>query len=511
MQNVRLPLSIELKEGVLLGDNSTNVTLWRKGQEPKAWDRIRSSMSPEGIELSDDAMGVKVTVSQWKERVRSFLKKLFGGKSDVDVLTDEVPLGGGKSIEVEQAERGGHPALLAWAREGSGVQFDEALVKELFPGNEGHEILSTRHDLCLVLGELKRETAKIAAVASSAAESTLSAAERWVREVEAKFAHRIKLADYPEGTHIPGCECLETEHAGRALAAFREAEAKGISRTELYVSKGAIELISLIPQYHPVSGVIDSEMWQVQEALFRIYHLLQKHGSSDVILQEGCPYEEDFGGIFLRMRGKLKSVVVPGTSLQLLSPEGQQVLAENPGKFFALQEQISKSGDVTTANAILLLLPEWFPGVRGAEMPNMDELKERYNASLAVCTKLYRKYRSTHGPLGIAQNPLSRSAALSELKLALEARKEIARINDIRERFVASKAVDIAHDKMPHVVFGRSHIYPLLDRYAGKNVGVILTFPASLPEDFVDLDWQTADERDNLYVAVRKLVASLES
>lgn len=180
MQNVRLPQDLALKEGVAPGDNSTNITFWRRGQEPKEWERIRSSMNPEGIELSSDVTAVKVTISKWREKVRGFLRGLFK-KQEEDVLTDVVPLPSGKIIEVEQAERGGHPALLAWAKEGSQVQFDDVLVKQLFPESKGYEILSTRNDLCLMLGELKRK-AVTAVATSSPSESPISAAERELQE-----------------------------------------------------------------------------------------------------------------------------------------------------------------------------------------------------------------------------------------------------------------------------------------------------------------------------------------
>lgn len=521
MKNVRVPPTAELKDGLLLGDNATNITLWRRGQE-NGWERIRSAMSPDGVELSEDIVGARVTVSKWKERARGFFGKLLQRKADTDVMTDEIPQAGGKSIEVEQSERGGQPAFLAWTKRG-GIEFTEKLVAELFPGNVSYQILSVRNDLCLMLGEFGKEASKTSAASLGPGASSMSPAERYMKEVEEKFPHRLQLTDYPEGSHIPGFECLETEEVCKALAALREAEAKGISRTELFVPKQSRGVVSFILQSHPLRagqpgyGTVDAvavQIPKVQGEILRLLHALREQVVDTVILIEGTPYDRWFSNDACNA---IKNMVLSGTNAQVGTPEGQKILCENPGLLLKTMQLCDRNG----VAAFCLVPQSQFPGLRGAEHPNLEAMFVEFTLTAQLGDRIKNAYFRAGGDTSqirvqpsvadrsiifVNGRPCERAVLLKDLRTMLRAWQRGAELDEQREEYVVARMKE--SPALPHLIFGAMHHYSLFDRFACEGLAVLLTTPASL--SYTPHFAHFADERNRDYAEMEQLIKALD-
>lgn len=487
MPIVRLPENIVLKDGLLRGDNEAHVALWRRGTKEGEWERIRSMRAPEAVDVPPHITGVSVTISQWKEIVRGFFAKIFQ-KRDPLTLTDTIPLGGGKPVEVESLQQGLRHAFLAWGKE-AGVKFDDALVAELFSGNEGHEILGRNNDLCLLYGKAEKIVPRPSvATTPQRAGVTIPPYQRFINEVEAKFAHRIKLADYPEGTHIPGLECLETEPAKRALAAFREAEKMRIIRTELYIPRSVNGLASLVLQEHPDGlGGFHENVFATQAALFRLLHIL-RHNQSERVLLEGSSYDsniwEDRCAIF-----KERKFVIPGTNLLLASVEGQQYLFENPEILYnllSISRRGSFGGILKSIGSFEFLLPEQFPFLQGAEHPNMKQDVMRFMDLRGEDNTIWGKYTfgagfrvdshpQLHDRVVINGQLFNKAIFLSDVRRMIQIKNEQTEIHTVREEFVTSKVLEASQGNIPHLIFGAGHKYAFLRRFAEHNLGVMVT------------------------------------
>lgn len=507
MAIVRFPDHLALHEGIFRGDNEIHVDLWKRGKNAGEWQHMKSARNPEGIDVAPKIIGVSVTVSEWKEVVRRGIAKLFGRKEKGN---DTIPLGAGKTIEVQNMMKGLRYAVLAWGKE-AGVVFDEKLIAELFPKNEGYEVLGEKGDLCLVHGKAESLVPKpaIAAVPRSP-EETIHPCQRFIDEVEAKFAHRIKLADYPEGTHIPGLECLETELAKRALAAFREAEAKGMSSTEIYIPKNARGVASLILLLHQDTFQeiqMRTDVCHVQAELFRLMHLLRSHGNIEHLFFEGGPYDT-----YSSEQAQLKHIKIPGTNFQLFSDAGQQYFCNHPAKlekwFVSLCQTSKKAG---FHHAL------WFQqfNVQSAESPDLlskgDKFLETYGEMMRYGRSCYSMLLNEL-ELEKGVTPRVPANVVQGLQHYLEALEAVAVLQRDREQQVLRHTKRITPVGVPHVVFGEGHRYPLLDLHAKENIAVLLTVPQStrtLPLGSTVLN--TGDERDRRWTGVQYMLSLLEN
>ena len=534
MPIARFPENIALQDGVHRGDNALQVALWQKGEKPGEYKRIRSARNPEGIEFAPNIVGVAVTISEWKEVVRGFFAKVFGKKEEG---TETIPLGNGKTIEVQNMMKGLLHAVLAWGKEAE-VVFNAAMIAELFPTNEGHEILGKNGDLCLVHGKEEILAPKRASNVPHSPENDVDPCQRFIDEVEAKFEHRIKLADYPEGTHIPGLECLETEPAKLALAAFREAEKMGISQTELYMPNNAQGIVSIIPQLHSLPQGIDDPVDpdivlvpKVQSEIFRLLHCLRRHLSNVHVLTEGTPYHKDYWlseheRISIPGIERIRMQTVPGTRFQVGSPEGQEALCERPEALLQVMEQCRKQN----IESYCLLNAIQFPAHRGAELGNLSAMIReciRIDQEVSRIFSIYyldigetyccnwERHPSNRDIVYINEKAYRRDTVVRDLRRLLSLFHEEMKIHKMREDSVVTRMKENA-TVVPHLIFGAAHQFAFLSGFAREGLGLLVTKPTtSLEYPLTDLFSQYADEKNPKYAGslsvLRGLGESLEN
>jgi hypothetical protein len=478
---------------------------------------MQSARNPEGVDITPNIVGVSVAISAWEEVTRGFFAKMLGRK---DAGTETIALGGKQSVEVRNTMQGIRQAFLAWGKE-AGVTFDEATIAKLFPENEGYEILGAENNLCLVHGKLEELVPKAPPIAAPQSKSKegVHPYQQFIDEVEAKFAHRIKLADYPEGTHMPGLECLETEHAKRALAAFREAEAQGISQTELYLPKEVEGLASFILQIH-AGWNMSEEVHLVQVELFRLLHILRKHKSIEHLFMESLRHGVDN---LAERHGSFQQIRIPGTNLMLNSPEGQNFLFEHPSELLNLRRQLISGLDLMPVDSAHILLREQFPLLQGIEPPTSSkEQRQRYVELDKAQNAFYNKYSSSgdtflrivpqsQGKIIAGDRIFDKAELLGDLRNLLRTIEERERIMNSREEFAALRIKEVANFDLPHLVYGDGHRYTFLNRFSTLRLGVLMTKFSSLKKsDYYTYVHHLAGDANPAYAGARSVISKLE-
>ena len=479
--------------------------------------------------------------------IRSGLKKLFGkgykGETFVELYA---PIGkNGADKVVRTVMPRARNALVVWARV-TGIDMDEEFVQEMFPDNCGIEVFGADGEVALVMTERYKteeeiEEEEIAmysekkkhrypkrVVPAEAPPSRVfsdferehweeiqkvlgigarlpltDAAQEYLRRVINQFSHEFSICDIDENV-ITSHECLRNTEMEQTIAAFQEAEKRGISTTTLYLPEKPDGLVSLVLQAHdhPFEDTIEefkdmADVAEIKADLFLLYNILRTHNPNVYLLLEGMPYKEDKPPhLSVGIDGSYK---IPGTYLQVLSPAGQEHLVNDRESLCRVFKEIKVSElDNHPFTPAHLLDDEMFPNARGAEPPNFDNLLNRYK--LAALEKI-RQLQIFCGKIGIVlptSLAVDKSLVQSDGDYEIEAVdiyklsqvsiasiEERGRITCERESFVENNLLRISSKKkcIPHLTYGAQHMYSFLDRFFHRNVGVLLTKPCSLRKD----------------------------
>jgi len=494
-----IPSHIRLQPSVTDVSDHNRMKFWLQ-KEKDMYERISTKRRPDVIDLGKGMEGVTITISTWQKIIRSWYEKVLSvvWHSENPMVTKEsIPASDG-DMEVQMKMKANIEALLAWTKD-SVTNLDIPHLYNLCTDVAGHELLG--ENICVVYGKYG-EKRKLASVSTNTERATVpplkaeslhmingqqnsevDSYQCFIDEVERKFHRHIPLSDTPEEQKKSELGILESSGTKDVLQAFREAHQLGISRTELFISKSPKGIVSIITQQHPVKGrKSENTTFKVQTEIFRLHHLLRKYADPSHIFWEGFSSLEKI----LQFQEKIPTCkfVIPGTTIPVLSAEGQEHLYDHPEM---LVELLRANSNVQMEYFPYFVWLEQFPLVHGAEHPEVN-------------------YNTDDGLDEMHSIVQSGDYSFEKRERFVRIFRQVSEYNAIRNKIAIQHMREAIEGGIPHLVFGESHKYDLLNNCAEEGWSVILTTPSSLPNipaqgyaAFV------ADERNPLYRKFRNV------
>lgn len=317
----------------------------------------------------------------------------------------------------------------------------------------------------------------------------------------------------------------------RAATSLLQAQQSGVSRTLLLLPQTGTPkgVVSFIQQRHadPETLLLNREAQHVNAELFLLARILLNNGS-DQLFTEGPSYDAEKTFSFQSD----ESILIPGTTTPLFSPEGQKLLE---GNRLLLDQTIKHRAEIGMgAFDQILLYQESIHGVESLVSHNQthEDMKNAKINILRSVEQVFQRIFIDNEQVGLLKGPpaaimlakvpgetptpknsdgWSLDTIIRNIHTYLAGQKIWAAMHERREAEVLERMKEcVKRGEIPHVIFGAGHTHAVLERCAEEQFAVLMTSPTSL--QYYAQPNMYADERNPQYTYIeQKILPAMEA